>query len=579
MRDIWFQIRRGLTWKTVLCCCFLLFYALLFPNFDFPAMFNDPIAFFQSEHFFYHFTIFFRSDMLRYIIPIVAILPLGFFFAEDKASRFWDMEAGRLSSQSYVWHRLLAALAASTVLIFVCCTIFTGILWLISSPIMEPNSAAQSWMDSYSHSLFAPVGTMERIPLHVIWRFSTIAVAAGVWLLFATALSFLWSEKTFVFLGTFAGSILIDNLLEQTLGVEYTMAFLMSPDFMVASAPISTYLLREGLYLCIAGGFCGFAAYLRFSQPVHQWVSHIPMSHRDGTRPIRSLPIPQRIRGTALARLMVDTYANCSVKTLLPAVIVPLFILVCKSNLLSARHSTGDLLMHVFGGLYWFDPVVNFGPIGYWLLILTPAMLGVAINLEREMGTHMYICVHRYPRPQHWWLSKYIACNLYVIILSVVMFTTVMVASVFTGADQFGIWMADADGFPIQNNTVIFQLFHIFTWQMLMLTQLQLFFHVVFNQPHMGFLAHLLPLLVVMISYSIFDRDANVFVPYQWGIILRSELFSPTYMLGAGNEKISLCAVNLNLCMYGQIVVTVILGAVNVSLGKLIKFQERRQNT
>lgn len=35
--------------------------------------------------------------MLRYIVPIVAILPLGFFFAEDQTSRFWDMEAGRLS--------------------------------------------------------------------------------------------------------------------------------------------------------------------------------------------------------------------------------------------------------------------------------------------------------------------------------------------------------------------------------------------------------------------------------------------------------------------------------------------------
>ena len=121
--------------------------------------------------------------------------------------------------------------------------------------------------------------------------------------------------------------------------------------------------------------------------------------------------------------------------------------------------------MHVFGGLYWFDPVVNFGPIGYWLLVLMPAMLGVAINLEREIGTRMYICVQRYPSPQRWWLSKYMACNLYIVVLSAVMFATVIVASVFTGVDHFGIWMPDADGFPIENSMVLFQLFHIFTWQ------------------------------------------------------------------------------------------------------------------
>ena len=579
MRDIYFQIRRGLTWKTVLCCCFLLFYALLFPNFDFPAMFNDPIAFFQSEHFFYHFTIFFRSDMLRYIVPIVAILPLGFFFAEDQTSRFGDMEAGRLSIRSYVIHRIIAALIASTLVILLCSTVFIGILWFISAPVMAPNSAAKAWMDSYALSPFAVFGTMEHLLLHVAWRLCTILIAAYIWIFFAVALSFLWSEKIFVFLGTFAGSILIDNLLGQLLGIEYTIAFLMSPDFMVASSSIRTYLLREELYLFIAGGLCCIIAFLRFFRPVLQRLSRFHLKYREHARCTWSLPGPQRIRGTALSRLLVDTYANCSLKTLLPAIVIPLFILACKSNVLLSQHSTGDLLMHVFGGLYWFDPVVNFGPIGYWLLVLMPAMLGVAINLEREIGTRMYICVQRYPSPQRWWLSKYMACNLYIVVLSAVMFATVIVASVFTGVDHFGIWMPDADGFPIENSMVLFQLFHIFTWQLLMLTQIQLFFHVISNHSHIGFLAHLLPLLFVMISYSIFDRTQNVLVPYQWGIILRSELFSPSYMLGAEGTRISLCATDLSLCLYGQMIVTILLGGLNGVLGRFIKFQERRQNT
>ncbi len=61
-------------------------------------------------------------------------------------------------------------------------------------------------------------------------------------------------------------------------------------------------------------------------------------------------------------------------------------------------------------------------------------------------------------------------------------------------------------------------------------------------------------------------------------MILRSELFSQSSMLSDNGGEIPLCAIDLRYCVYGQMLLTIVLGGINSLLGKVIKFQERRQN-
>ena len=580
MRDIWCQVCRGCTVKNILLVFALIFYALLFPNFDVPRFYSAPLQYFGAETFYYYFLLSFSDGLLRYIIPIAAMIPFGFFFAEDKTSRFYDMAAGRMSSAHFVLHRFTAALITTALLIGAACLAF-ALLLLVLCPLTGGSGAGESWLQALVASPYAWFAKNGHFRFYVLWQIGLLLVSSMIWVLVAIGFSFLWTNKAFVFIATFGSSLLLDNILERLAGTEYTLYFLQVPDFIVSGTPVLQHTLREIGYFFIAAILFALLALWRFSskaQLLRDRYSRTGLLQKLIPHQEMKLPIPSAIRGSWLARLIADVAANCSKATILPAVVVPAFILLCKAKDLTGKNTFGDLLLNVFGGIYWFDPVVNFEPIGYWILILLPCMLGTAINLDREMGNRMYLSVHRYPSAAKWWISKCLACDIYVVINALVMFATVIVLGVVTHASGFGIWMADEDGFPVLSSGAIFLLFHIFVWQLLFLTQIQIFFHAVSNQNYIGFIAHLLPLLFVMISFSIFDRPHNVNIPYHWGMILRSELFSQSSMLSDNGGEIPLCAIDLRCCVYGQMLLTIVLGGINSLLGKVIKFQERRQN-
>lgn len=578
MKDILCQVRRGCTVRTALSIFALLLYAFLFPYFNVHVFFEDPLYFFGFDRFYYYFIMSFNSTLLRYALPIAAIIPLSFFFAEDKESGFYNIEAGRMSKRKFVSHRIISAQIASVLLIGATCIMYTAILLLLC-PLEGGSSASRGWLSTYQDS---PIGWMakeEGFVCFVIWRIATLLIAAMIWNTVAILLSFIWANKGFIFLATFGISLLMDNTIEKYINIEYTVYYLQAPTYFLGNTPVLHLFVRELAYLGIIIVLFFVVSALRFSNAIQQW--------RDQKEPLKriqnllqrwekKLHIHPDIQNTWIARLITDVTANCSVATLLPAVVVPMFILLCKSEVLVVKHTVGDLLMHVFGGLYWFEPEVVFEPIGYWLLILLPCMLGVAINLERETGIRKYLSIHRYPSAAKWWLSKYMACNIYVIINSLVMFLTVTIVAILTQSTGFGILMTDEDGFPFRSSLVVFQLFHIFTWQLLFLTQIQIFFHAVSNRMHVGFIAHIFPLLMVMLSFSLVYRDVNALIPYQWGIFLRSELFNPTYMLYENEEKLSLCATDLNYCLYGQMALVFAIGCINGLLGKILNFKERR---
>ena len=580
MRDIWCQVRRGYTVKNTLLVFALVFYALLFPNFDVPLFYSAPLKYFSAETFYYYFLLSFNDGLLRYIIPIAAMIPFGFFFVEDKTCRFYDMEAGRISSVRFVLHRFIAALITTVLLIGAACLAFV-LLLLALCPLTGGSGAGESWLQALAASPYGWFAEAGHFRFYVLWQIGLLLVSSMIWVLVAISFSFLWTNKAFVFIATFGSSLLLDNLLERFAGTEYTLYFLQVPDFIVSSTPLLQHTLREIGYLCIAVILFAVLALWRFSskaQLLRDQHSQTCLLQKFIPYKEKKLPIPSVTQGSWLARLIADVTVSCSKATILPAVVVPAFILLCKAKDLTGKNTFGDLLMHVFGGIYWFDPVVNFESIGYWILILLPCMLGTAINLDREMGNRMYLSVHRYPSAFQWWVGKYLACDIYVVINALFLFATVIVIGVVTRASGFGIWMADEDGFPVLNSGVVFLLFHIFVWQLLFLTQIQIFFHAVSNQNYIGFIAHLLPLLWVMISFSIFDRPHNVNIPYHWGMILRSGLFSPSSMLSDDGGEIPLCAIDLRYCVYGQMVLTTVLGSMNSLLGKVIRFQERRQN-
>ena len=578
MRDVVCQIRRGCRWRNLLCVTAIIFYALLFPYFDTPLFRTNPLRFFQFENFYYHFTISFRNGLLRYVIPIAAAIPMGFSFVEDETTRYIDLAACRMSNARFAAHRMIACICSAVIAVGLALALYTLFL-LAMSPLNGGHGTGEGWLQVQQNTPLAWLATEEHYFFYVLWQVGILLIASSIWALVAVAFSFLWANKAFVFLATFGSSLLLDNLLERVAGTEWAIYFLQSPDFIILHSPISTLALREVGYLALAALLYAMCAVPRFSQRLRQAVHNgiaQPMMERSG-RWRKPFPFPKALQNNFLGRLLLDIRRNCTKATLLPAIAMPVFLLLAKPEALLVRHSVGDLLMQVFGGIPWFDPIVSFEQIGYWLLVLLPSMMGVAINLERELSRTMLLSIHRYPSDTQWWLSKCLACDVYVMLNTTVMFLTVMIIGLCTGSIGLGIRMTDADGFPVWDTLVLLKLFHVFTWQALLLAQVQWFFHAASNQMHIGLIVNLLPLLMAMVSFSYFDRDGFTHIPYHWGMIQRSELFSPTFMPDDQGGQIPLNAVSMNLCMYGQMLLVAVLGAWNVMLSHIIKFSERGQ--
>lgn len=579
MRDVFCQIRRGCRAKNLLCVTLLIFYALLFPYFDTPLFRNHPIRFFQFENFYYHFTVSFQFGLLRYVIPIAATVPMGFSFVEDDRTRYIDLAACRMSNARFVVRRMIASVCATMIAIGLALVLYTLFL-LALSPLNGGHGTGEGWLESQQNTPLSWLATKEHYGFYVLWQIGILLIASSIWSLVALAFSFLWTNKPFVFLATFGTSLLLDNILEGSAGAEWAIHFLQSPDFIIMSTPVPVLMLREVGYLALALLLYAVCAAPRFSQRLRHFLQSSimqPIPNMMVGRKRRPFDLPGALKNSFLARLLLDVHRNCTKATILPAVAMPIFILLAKPDVLLVRHSVGDLLMRVFGGIPWWDPTVSFEQIGYWLMVLLPSMMGVAINLERELSRTMLLSIHRYPSDTQWWLSKYLACDIYVMINAMVMFLSVIVFGLCTGSVGMGIVMEDADGFPVRNTLVLLKLFHIFTWQALLLSQVQWFFHAVSNQMHIGLIANLLPLLMVMVSFSYFDRDYFVYIPYHWGMIQRSELFSPSFMPDDLGGQIPLNAINMNLCMGGQMLLVAMLGALNVTLSRVIKFTERGQ--
>ncbi|MEG2434561.1 MAG: hypothetical protein RSB25_23245 [Acinetobacter sp.] len=248
---------------------------------------------------------------------------------------------------------------------------------------------------------------------------------------------------------------------------------------------------------------------------------------------------------------------------------------MCKPVFQTQAHSIGDLWLDVFGGFYWFEPQVNFTPIGLWIVLLVPPMMGIALSLDRELSSHIQLTLFRFHSKLRWWLSKCIATFVYALACCAVMFASVTVLGLCTGVSRFGVLLEDADGFLTSNDLVLLQTFGLFAGQIIMLIQLQALVHMATGRLQLGVIAYILPCIACLISFSVFDRTGNVYVPYNWGMILRSDIFSPAFMYVADGETSPLCVTGVTAAMSAQLGLSLALTGLSMLIAKKVKLSER----
>ena len=572
-RDINIQFRRGIKSSGFLFSVLLMFYSLFFVHTDVNYSIVPPHLYFGMNNFYYFFIISFWLGLSQFVLPIVGILPFGFFLVDDETTGFGGMASYRKKAEAYIGNRLLSAMLTAAFAVLSSVFIFTVFLLFVTS--MEGSDAG--WIEAMKNSSFEWMSTPDHFIYFVLSQYGRMMLSAAIWAAVAVGFSALWSNRAFVFLATFATSIILDTVIGGALGEEYTLTWLQTPD-LSTTTPFKAVLVRQLCYLLGAVCFASLGAAWRFSKTARRLRQRVAQRRAGRTadkEKTKLFALPVFARGNAMGRLWSDVRGFCCWPALASSLIIPVVVMLMGRRINQAGYSIGDLLMETFGGSWWQEPPLNFRPIGIWVLTLMPPVMGMAINLQRELGTRMTQTLYRHPSKMAWWRSKCLASVFYTLVCTIAMFLSVMVAGGLLGADGIAIYIEDSDGFATKNVVILLTLFVIFLGQVLMLTQLQMLVHLVSGSMQLAVLSYIMPLIVSLIFFSLFDRAVNIHSPYNWGMLLRTELFSPQFMEGDG-EPFPLASIPLNMALRNEYMAALGLFILNLLCIKPLKVTQRQ---
>lgn len=573
-KDIKMQVKRGVKSSGFLFAVLLMLYSLLFVHTDVSLLLTNPYAYFSSRNFYYFFIVTFWMGLSQFVLPMAGVLPLGFFLCDDEASGFLRMTAYRKSSAAYVGNRLLSAMLSSAFAVLVSAIIFTVFLFLMC-PLEGGDQEA--WLMYRQDTSFEWMSKPENFEYFVLSQYGRMMLSASIWAAVAVGLSALWSNRAFVFLATFALSIMTDTMIGNAAGEAFTLTWLQTPD-LSTTTPLLTMLARQLYFLLGALCFASLTAMWRFSKTarrIRQYFSQWRVKRRVNRPKANLFPLPIFARGNALGRLWSDLRGFCNRQTLIPAMVIPLIVMFMGRRINQAGYSAGDLLLETFGGNWWQEPPINFRPIGIWILTMMPPAMGMAINLQRELGTRMTQTLFRHPSKTAWWRSKCFASILYAVACTATMFLSVTVVAYILGADGLAIYVEDSDGFLSADVGILGTLFFIFLGQVIMLTQFQMLVHLLSGSMQLAVLSYIMPLIVSLIFFSLFDRANNINSPYNWGMLLRTELFSPQFMEGDG-EPFPLASTPMNMALRNEYLAALGLFVINMVAVKPLKITQRQ---
>lgn len=155
------------------------------------------------------------------------------------------------------------------------------------------------------------------------------------------------------------------------------------------------------------------------------------------------------------------------------------------------------------------------------------------------------------------------------------MYSAVAIAGLIAGGRGVSVYRTDSSGFSVATTEVLWIGLIVFILQVIMLTQLQVLVHLVSGNAQLGMLSYVVPLVTSLIAFSGFDKLNNMQLPWNWGILMRSSIFSPPMMEVADHSPIPLCSIPIDRAILQQIIVVVMLFLLNIKLFNVVNITER----
>lgn len=208
----------------------------------------------------------------------------------------------------------------------------------------------------------------------------------------------------------------------------------------------------------------------------------------------------------------------------------------------SPNHSLEEMLYHIYGGLGWDQ--LSFSTdspreIASWLMIFMPSLLGLAVYLPQEMGSRIYMALHRYKSESHWWAVQTLGAALFIGLVMAAYALTTLGLGLLGGMKGISMMIPDADGFLTPSVWIgllpllacglqMFQFALIFTVSFLL-----------FRDSRVSVFLYIAPMVLGIMAYSNEEVAASVHGFVNWGMARRYNLFYPFGMTpGEALEKL-----------------------------------------
>ena len=555
----------------------LQLFALIYVHMDAGLFWQDPLEYFRCGDFYYTFFISTELGLSWLTIPIVAMLPMGFVFADDKQSGYVNLVLYRQSKRGYVIHRALAACLTACVAVLFALSLYTGFIAIATSW----TSGTTGWQELAQASPYGWRAQTAYFYVLVLECFGRLMLSAVIWVMVALAFSNIWNHRVFITVMVIGFSFFMESYLPAKLGTANILSYLQIPPCGSDQA-LAVSLYKQFIYLGIAVSAFAISAYFRFSNKLHGRVTTFIQKHSlHKLQNQRFSFFITRIKNKCVKRFLAEARSQITFQTLICGIIIGGFAVLLTNSGQRPYFSSGDILLECYGGMYWFDPQVDFTAIARWAMLLLPPMMGIALNLEREIGERSLITMNRYGSIQKWWLYKSLALMAYVVVCITVMVATTALVAYATGAKGFSVYGEDTNGFSVQRSDVIWMAIALFTVHIMMLTQLQILVHVVSNDMRLAVLFYMIPVVAFLVMMSNVDHMANELNPYSWGMILRTGIFARNgYFISVNDgidEWLPQCSLRFGNVLWWQALLCIVTYGITTMIVPLTKITSRKK--
>lgn len=135
---------------------------------------------------------------------------------------------------------------------------------------------------------------------------------------------------------------------------------------------------------------------------------------------------------------------------------------------------------------------------------------------------------------------------------------------------------------PFAIANIVWMAMILFAGHVLMLTQLQILVHSISNDMRLGILCYIVPVVLSAMMASNVDLLWNEHIPYNWGMVLRTDLFSISgYYIEDMNgltKWLPQCCLPLEKAVGYQIMAATALFAINHIVMRLLNITSRKQS-